>query len=139
MAKMSGGMGMMGMFGPATGMPAASAGRKPKPSSEESGRRVSSGYGQEEAAAHAPPVPIMALPGMSRTRSPEVEGEEMESDTEDPPSRATPKGAMAPVMSQEEIEVPAPPKRSSTGRSAPPVPQGQSTTDTSHKQERANS
>ena len=124
MAKMSGGMGMMGMFGPAGGMPSAGSARKPKPSSEESGRHVSGGHSQEETAARAPPVPIMALPGMSRTKSPEAEAEEMESDIEDPSSRATPKGAMASAMSQEEIEAPAPPKRSSTGRSAPPLPQG---------------
>jgi myosin tail region-interacting protein MTI1 len=138
MAKMSGGMGMMGMFGPAGGMPSAGTTRKPKPSSEESGRRVSSGHGQEEVAAHAPPVPVMALPGMFRTRSPEPEGEDVENDTEDPPSRATPKGATAPAMSQEEIEVPAPPKRSSTGRSAPPVPQGQCISKNAHERERAN-
>ena len=125
MAKMSGGMGMMGIFGPAGGLPSAGTSRKPKPPSEESGRHVSSGQGHEEAAARAPPVPVMALPGMSRTRSPEAEGD-IESDTEEPPSRATPKGAIAPVMSQEDNEAPAPPKRSSTGRSAPPVPQGPS-------------
>lgn len=124
MAKMSGGMGMMGMFGPAGGMPSAPSSRKPKSASGESGRHFSSGQGQEEAAAHAPPVPVMALPGMSRTKSPEAEDEEMESDTEGPSSRATPKGPMVPVISQEEAEVQAPPKRSSTGRSAPPVPQG---------------
>ena len=127
MAKMSGGMGMMGMFGPTGGMPSAGTARRPKYSSEESGRHVSSGNGQEEMAARAPPVPIMALPGMSRTKSPEAEPEEEESDTEDPPSRATPKGATASSISQEEIEAPPPPKRSSTGRSAPPVPQGRST------------
>jgi hypothetical protein len=123
MAKMSGGMGMMGMFGPGGGMPPAPS-RKPKPVSGESGRHFSSGQGQEEAVAHAPPVPVMALPGMSKTKSPEAEGEEIESDTEDPPSRATPKGQTAPIISQEETEVLAPPRRSSTGRSAPPVPQG---------------
>jgi hypothetical protein len=128
MAKMSGGMGMMGIFGPAGGMPSASTARKPKPSSEESQRHASSGHGHEETAARAPPVPIMALPGLSRTKSPEAEGDEMESDTEDPSSRATPRGAVAPVMLQEETDAPSPPKRSSTGRSVPPVPQGQSST-----------
>ena len=124
MAKMSGGMGMMGIFGPAGGIPSASTARKPKPSSEESQRRASSGHGHEEPAARAPPVPIMALPGLYRTKSPETEGDEMESDAEDPSSRATPRGTVAPVMPQEEPDAPAPPKRSSTGRSAPPVPQG---------------
>ena len=124
MAKMSGGMGMMGMFGTPGVMPSAPTGRKPKSSTGDSTRNLSGGNGQEDIAAHAPPVPVMALPGMSRTRSPEAEDEEMESDTEHPSSRATPKGALAPVMLQEETEVSAPPKRSSTGRSAPPVPQG---------------
>ena len=126
MAKMSGGMGMMGIFGPAGGMPSASTARKPKQSSEESQRRASSGHGHEETAARAPPVPIMALPGLSRTKSPEADSDEMESDTEEPSSRATPRSAVAPAMPQEETDAPAPPKRSSTSRSVPPVPQGQS-------------
>jgi hypothetical protein len=126
MAKMSGGMGMMGIFGPAGGMPPAGTARKPKQSNEESQRRGSSGHGHEETAARAPPVPIMALPGLSRTKSPDADSGEMESDTEDPSSRATPRSAVAPVMAQEETDAPAPPKRSSTGRSVPPVPQGQS-------------
>ncbi len=118
MAKMSGGMGMMGMFGPPGGMPSAGASRKPKPSGDGD-RYVSSGYEQDDTTTRAPPVPIMALPGMSRTKSPEAE-EEMDSDTEDGPSRATPRNAMEP----EEPQLPAPPKRSSTDRAAPPVPPG---------------
>ena len=82
MARMSGGMGMMGMFGPGGGMPSGGAARKPKPSNEESGRHVSGGYSQDDAAARAPPVPIMALPGLSRTKSTEPEPEEGEADTE---------------------------------------------------------
>jgi myosin tail region-interacting protein MTI1 len=126
MAKMSGGMGMMGIFGPAGGMPSASTARKPRQSNEESQRHASSGHGHEQTAARAPPVPIMALPGLSRTRSPEEDSGEMESDTEDPSSRATPRSAVVPAMPQEETDAPAPPKRSSTGRFVPPVPQGQS-------------
>ena len=128
MAKMSGGMGMMGIFGPGGGMPSSGAARKPKPPNEESGRHVSGGHEQDDTAARAPPVPIMALPGLSRTKSTEAEPEEMESDAEDPSSRATPKSATAPSTSLEEIETPHPPKRSSTGRSVPPIPQGKSIT-----------
>lgn len=124
MAKMSGGMGMMGMFGPAGGMPSPGAGRKAKPFGD-SDRHVSAGNEHEDISARAPPVPIMALPGMSRTKSPEPEEEQdMDSDTEGGPSRATPKGAMEPGTPQDEVDLPLPPKRSSTDRPAPPVPQG---------------
>lgn len=63
MAKMSGGMGMMGMFG-GGGMPAPA--RKPKPSREE---RPAAETQHEEEATRAPPVPIMALPGMSNMKA----------------------------------------------------------------------
>ena len=118
MAKMSGGMGMMGMFGPPSGMPPAGSSKKPKPPAD-SERHVSTGYEQDDTVARAPPVPIMALPGMSRTKSPEAE-DEMDSDDDDGPSRATPRNATEP----EEPQFPAPPKRLSTERAAPPVPQG---------------
>lgn len=69
MAKMSGGMGMAGMFGAPGGMP--SIGPK-KQMTSGSGR----GTGNYEAASHADMTQaqnptFMALPGMSRVRSPE--------------------------------------------------------------------
>lgn len=70
MAKMSGGMGMAGMFGMSMPGPPPVKKKKPSPSSE---RRPSEEHSREE---RAPPVPMMGLPGMSlpgmaRVRSPE--------------------------------------------------------------------
>ncbi|KAL2834314.1 hypothetical protein BDW59DRAFT_156255 [Aspergillus cavernicola] len=68
MAKMSGGMGMMGFFGPPSGMPAPGAGsRKPK-TPVETERQI--GDSDTPATPSAPPVPIMGLPGMNAVRSP---------------------------------------------------------------------
>ncbi|KAL4914699.1 hypothetical protein BDW62DRAFT_204327 [Aspergillus aurantiobrunneus] len=65
MAKMSGGMGMMGFFG---GMPApGTAPRKPKASVET---EKDTEEPETAATPSAPPVPIMALPGMNITKSP---------------------------------------------------------------------
>ena len=80
MAKMSGGMGMMGMFGPPGGIPASGARRPSKPSKEST--RATSGD-QEVEQSRAPPVPLMAIPGLTKVRSPEpVESEEVELEEE---------------------------------------------------------
>lgn len=77
MAKMSGGMGMHGMFGPPGGMPMpmAGAGAAPKKKKAASGdSRPSGEYGYDESSptsSRAPQVPIMALPGLSKVRTPE--------------------------------------------------------------------
>ncbi|EAW13905.1 SH3 domain protein [Aspergillus clavatus NRRL 1] len=66
MAKMSGGMGMMGFFGPPGGMPVPGAApRKPKAAVETDRREEDS---EKAAPAVAPPVPVMALPGMNTAR-----------------------------------------------------------------------
>lgn len=77
MAKMSGGMGMHGMFGPPGGMPMPmpGAGAAPKKKKAASGdSRPSGEYGYDESSptsSRAPQVPIMALPGLSKVRTPE--------------------------------------------------------------------
>ncbi|KAK6428604.1 hypothetical protein LTR95_015251 [Oleoguttula sp. CCFEE 5521] len=69
MAKMSGGMGMPGMFG---GMPPA--GSTPKKRST-SGKRTASKQSDEQSAAYEqqPRVPMVPIPGMHRVQSPESE------------------------------------------------------------------
>ena len=79
MAKMSGGMGMAGMFGPAGGLPTNNP-RKPKQTAFGSTERVASGHEREPISDDRQPVPIMALPGMSfptrqKVQSPESEDE----------------------------------------------------------------
>ncbi|KAE8350404.1 hypothetical protein BDV28DRAFT_40046 [Aspergillus coremiiformis] len=95
MAKMSGGMGMMGFFGPPGGMPIPGAApRKPKAATEPERKNRDV---EPTSPAAAPPVPVMALPGMNATRPaapPTVEKEE--------------EGAFAtPLAEQHPAEVPA--------------------------------
>ncbi|PYH47569.1 SH3 domain protein [Aspergillus saccharolyticus JOP 1030-1] len=81
MAKMSGGMGMMGFFGPPGGMPIPAAARKPK-APVEAERAVDD---ESSRPAAAPPVPIMALPGMNSGKPPvypNVEKEEEDDEGE---------------------------------------------------------
>ncbi|KAL9112964.1 MAG: hypothetical protein Q9227_002829 [Pyrenula ochraceoflavens] len=80
MAKMSGGMGMMGMFGAGGGMPGPGGAKKTR-SSGDSERR-SAGRDEGTKPSQAPPVPIMALPGMSRMKSPETAEPEAEEASE---------------------------------------------------------
>ena len=72
MMKMSGGMGMHGMFAPPGGMPPVI----PRPNAK---KQVGSGSGHRSVtetntavspSAHAPPVPISPLHGSNRTKSP---------------------------------------------------------------------
>ncbi|KAI9892169.1 MAG: hypothetical protein M1814_001627 [Vezdaea aestivalis] len=64
MAKMSGGMGMAGMFGPPGGMP-------PIPSKKKKGSTDSKPVEEDtEPFAQAPPIAIMPMPGMAQMKSP---------------------------------------------------------------------
>lgn len=66
MAKMSGGIGMIGMFGPPPGAMRVGA-RKP-----DIGRKPSDDSERVSSPVHAPPVSIMALPGINARRPPEL-------------------------------------------------------------------
>lgn len=108
MAKMSGGMGMAGMFGPPGGMPMPGVAKKK--STKE--RKTS-----EEIAPSSPPpqqrIPMVPMPGIQKVQSPETQPEP---EREDPMT--------------EEDDNPLPPPRRSTGEdvsSAPPVPKGKKT------------
>ncbi|KAL2856586.1 hypothetical protein BJY01DRAFT_203055 [Aspergillus pseudoustus] len=108
MAKMSGGMGMMGFFGPPGGMPVPPVGpRKPKAPFETEKHPVES---EPVAAPSAPPVP---LPGMNAIRSP-LASPTIEKSQEEPrsivsPEQHAPLGAEA---SGEEYDDELPPRRS---------------------------
>lgn len=103
MAKMSGGMGMMGMFG--AGAAPSAASKKPKVAREE---KEEPAY--EEEAVRAPPVPIMALPGMAQSRP-----TRQESDGDD---SAQP----TPLAEHEDDYISQKPSRTSTDRSQPLSP-----------------
>jgi len=110
MAKMSGGMGMHGMFGPAGGMPMPGLGAPPKKKkSTTSSDKRTGDYGAEESSpvSRAPPVP---MPGLSRVRSPEELNRQLELEEEKTPiSRSRPADELAgveDVVSQERVAPP---------------------------------
>ncbi|KMU76070.1 hypothetical protein CISG_05328 [Coccidioides immitis RMSCC 3703] len=120
MAKMSGGMGMMGMFGPPPGIPGMSGSgyKKPQPSHSASAEAKSPDE-ERSTPAYATPVPVMVLPGMQSRKqesikSPtEIKGDEI--DTQLTTAVQTPK------MTTEEADVhPSQPKMQ---RAPPPPPQ----------------
>ncbi len=89
MAKMSGGMGMAGMFGPPGAMPMPGVGgTKSQKGSGSSERKIAGHSGghavdSSSAAARAPPVPIMPMLGMQKVRSPEQVDRQLEIERED--------------------------------------------------------
>ncbi|KAK0743559.1 hypothetical protein B0T18DRAFT_490252 [Schizothecium vesticola] len=110
MAKMSGGMGMPGMPGiPLFGGPPPALPKKKKTSVPKPTEDV-----KEPLSPRAPPVPVMALPGMSRP-APE---EQDDAESEDDEARLrTPHQETSPALPSRE-PAPAPPVPA--GRPAPP-------------------
>jgi hypothetical protein len=85
MAKMSGGMGMMGMFGGGMPMPGPAFPTRKKPSGA-SETKQSNEYAREDVTSpsgHAPPVPSIPLPGLARMKSPEEINKQPEVERED--------------------------------------------------------
>ncbi|KAI9732554.1 MAG: hypothetical protein M1834_003889 [Cirrosporium novae-zelandiae] len=128
MAKMSGGMGMMGMFGPPGGLPplpgSGSSSRKSKAASESERKSTA----DSEASARAPPVPIMALPGMQKATSPKpIETElEVTKDGEGNEQLITQVRSPTEIHDVEDIKESSP-RRSHDRPPPPPVPTSQDT------------
>lgn len=125
MAKMSGGMGMAGMFGPPGGMPSMAPKKQTSVSSEQ---KQASGD-SEAQASRAPPVPIMPMPGLHKVRSPEEDTDQEEvgkepSEVPRPLVQGREPDEMPDVEDLEEEPV-APPRRSVERSAPPPVPQGE--------------
>ena len=121
MAKMSGGMGMMGMFGPPGGMP--TPGKKAKPAGEPE-RAFSGNQAPSETPQHAPPVPVPGMSNIGRQAPDNARGDES---IEEKDHITTPyAGAQERTGESDEDSPgsPPPPPRTSTDRSLPPVPQG---------------
>ena len=127
MAKMSGGMGMAGMFGPPGSMPQP---RAPSKQSTGSSERKMSGASKTEStteASRAPPVPIMPMPGLAKVRSPatvvpDQDEPEVEQEASEQPSLIVQGREPEDMVDVEDLkEVPAPTRRS-TDRAAPPPP-----------------
>ncbi|EEH19709.2 hypothetical protein PABG_01968 [Paracoccidioides brasiliensis Pb03] len=120
MAKVSGGMGMMGMFGPPGGLPPASGFRKSKPPPPAEAERKASDDSQYSShTVHAPPVQLMALPGMHAKKvaeAPKMHSEPGDEDEHLP--TPVPKTAEPLVEEPQNIESPRP----SLDRALPPPP-----------------
>jgi len=125
MAKMSGGMGMAGMFGPPGGMP----GMAPKKQTSISSERKTASGESEAQTSRAPPVPIMPMPRMQRAYTPEEDTSQVEVHKEqsEPPTSIVQGRRPGNMPDVEDLdEQPIVPQRRSLERPAPPpVSQGQ--------------
>ncbi|PSK33973.1 SH3 domain-containing protein [Elsinoe australis] len=125
MAKISGGMGMAGMFGPQPGMAIAPPRKRSTKSTERKQRRQS-----EDTPASPPPVPraMVPVPGMMpQVASPQSEDTELAVEKEDEMKGSiTEERDPDEVPDVEDVKPQPPPKesrRSTTeDRAAPPVP-----------------
>ncbi|KAB8297684.1 hypothetical protein EYC80_001492 [Monilinia laxa] len=129
MAKMSGGMGMHGMFGGGMPMAAPLPPKKKKPTLPIPKRGSTAGLDSiVSPIASAPPVPMIPLPGMSRVRSPdEVEKQADVEEEKRPVSSARPADVIPDVedVVPEKEEDPAAPSVSAhDGGAPPPIPGG---------------
>ncbi|KAI0971397.1 hypothetical protein F4678DRAFT_432745 [Xylaria arbuscula] len=119
-AKMSGGMGMAGMFGPPGMMGGGLPMKKPKPSIPTE-RRPSGTSERPSSPGGAPPIPtLMALPGMARPKAPEEVSEpeaKQEAVEEATPVPITERTSLEPESTSQLTEAPPP---IPGGRPAPP-------------------
>lgn len=125
MAKMSGGMGMAGMFGPPGGIPGMAPKKQTSMSSERKGSGHSAGGMSETQTARAPPVPIMPMPGLQKVRSPEQDQSlaEVDQDTSEPRASIVHEREPDEMPDVEDVEEePTAPSRRSIERPAPPPP-----------------
>lgn len=127
MAKMSGGMGLAGMFAPVGNVPMASK-KQSSMSSDRKTSMASVSAASDTSAPRAPPVQILPMPGVQRVQTPEQEERPIEvSKVEEDNSHHT-------ISSRDPEEIPDvedlaqksfPPSRKSTERTVPPpVPEG---------------
>lgn len=135
MAKVSGGMGMAGMFGPPGAMPMPGiGGPRTQKGSGSSERKMASSQGAQgtdppSTSGRAPPVPIMPMLGTQRVRSPEQVDRQLEVERDNTVATPPISQSRAPddVPDVEDLNSgrPSPSQnpKVETARS-PPVPQG---------------
>lgn len=129
MAKMSGGMGMAGMFGPPGGMAPRTSTKQGSASSERKASGNSISGTAESPASRAPPVPIVPMPGLQKVRSPDQTAPPLEvgTDEADVPNYAVQGRNLEEKQHVEDIQNEAVPPRRSVERAAPPpAPKGTS-------------
>lgn len=132
MAKMSGGMGMAGMFGPPGGMPMPGKSAPKKRTSTKDSDRQASGDMQSPTspvAGEQQRMPMMPIPGMQRVQSPPSEDPRRSVEREREPEAAPISRQRQPdeVPDVEDV-MPEPPPRTSMAEergAPPPVPKGE--------------
>ena len=128
-AKMSGGMGMAGMFGPSMPTPGAPPKKKKSGTSNQDQREAEN---TSPTSRQPQPAPMVPVPGMQRTLSPKQELEVAPLDVsrgEGVPHPITSQQGPEEVPDVEDIKVETPARRSTDRRSTdrappPPIPQG---------------
>lgn len=131
MAKMSGGMGMAGMFGPPGGMPMPGKSAPKKRSSTKDSNRQASGDAQSPTspAVEQQRVPMMPIPGMARVQSPQSEEPRRSVEKEREPETHPISSERQPdvVPDVEDVKPEPLPRASLTEErgAAPPVPKGE--------------
>jgi hypothetical protein len=131
MAKMSGGMGMAGMFGPPGGMPTPSKSAPKKRTSTKDSNRQASGDTQSPTSptvGEQQRMPMMPIPGMQRVQSPHNEEPRRSVEKEREPEMHPISGQRpADVVPDVEDVKPEPLPRASLNEergAPPPVPRG---------------
>lgn len=114
MAKMSGGMGMAGMFGPPGGLPMGGMPPKKKKPVE----KKSTGESEEYAA---PPQRVPMFPGMPPVRSPEVEDTQLAVEKDDITTSSLTYGRSPEEVPDVEDLTPRPVQRTLTGERPPHI------------------
>ena len=127
MAKMSGGMGMAGMFGPPGSIPQPKAPTKQGSGSNDRKMSSSSKHEPDTEASRAPPVPIMPMPGLTKVKSPETlapdqHKPEVEKEETQEPSSIVQGREPEDMPDVEDLTEELAPVRRSTDRQAPPPP-----------------
>lgn len=128
MAKMSGGMGMAGMFGAPGGMPQPKPPTKQGSGSSERNLAGTSKHEPPSEAFRAPLVPLMPMPGLTKVKSPVVEAAaplepEVEKEaSEEPRSVVQGRGPEEMPDVEDLVEEPTPTRRSTDHAPLPAPP-----------------
>jgi hypothetical protein len=132
MAKMSGGMGMAGMFGPPGGMPMPGMSAPKKRTSTKDSDRQASGDMQSPTspiAGEQQRMPMMPIPGMQRVQSPPSEDSRRSIERKrEPESMPISRQRQPDEVPDVEDVIPEPPPRTSMAQergAPPPVPRGE--------------
>ena len=124
MAKMSGGMGMAGMFGAPGGLPPRAPPKKGSASSQK--KNPADSNSNEASGTQVPPVAMVPMPGLTRVTSPEQDGGHQDGTLSSGRAATAPSSNGHEDQMKQLQDVPEPehkaPSRKSTERAPPPPP-----------------